>query len=181
MIFMAIYIAHCAEKENLDIILKENKIRTAIDISIKSAGAGDVVYFTFFDPNDSKQFYSANYCIYFRLRHILQKYKYYAVSTYDNYGQISADGYTRLSPKLYRIVKSAFDIEDLSRKIMTNPKISQQAKINLLFRAKELFEFKYITNPSLRYIYSHRGFWSEILFFENIDFGKIPYKIAKEK
>ncbi|XWV25794.1 putative orfan [Tupanvirus soda lake] len=178
---MAIYIAHCTNKENLDEILREKIIRTANDLSVPSFGKGDVVYFTFFDPNDPKQFYSDNYCIYFRLRHILHKYKYYAVSTHDNYGYIPNDGYTRLSPKLYRLVKSAFDEEDLSRKIMINPKISSQAKINLLYRTKELIEFKYITNPSLRYIYSHRGFWSELIFFENIDFKDIPYKIAKEK
>jgi hypothetical protein len=177
---MVVYIAHCTDETPLKNILSQKIIRTSLDMDKVSYGQSDIVYFTFFDPNDPIQFYSGEYCIYFRLRHILTKYRYYAVTPYDNYGEI-IPGVTRISPRIYKLVQKSNTGKELKHNILSDARISSQAKDALVSRIEDLYAYKLTDNPTLLSIYVHRSFWSEIIIFENVDFSDVPYHIAKEK
>lgn len=105
-------------------------------MSCQGCGQTDVVYFTFFDLYDPYQFFSSNYCIVFRLKHILQKYKYYVMSMHDMYGSFDADSTTRLSPRLYKLVQSPTSLTDFENKIKTAKNLNKQLKKTLISKSK---------------------------------------------
>lgn len=178
-----IYLAHCSY--HLDEIISQKIIKTSRSLGIdkKTGARTDVVYFTFLFPDDPEQIYRYPECVAFVIKDLLKKYRYYAMSIIDSYGNIFDLPDFRLSSRLYKLVQLSNDIDDLKNNIINDKRMSNQCKNTLLQsqRLDELFQFKNKPNPSIQdIINTDRSNWTEIIFFEDIDFKDIPFKIFRK-
>ena len=127
------YIKHYTEIDNLIKILKDKKIKISSNF--------DTVFFTMQELSHEPAQGYTTYGIQFKLKDIIEKYKYYVFSPQYNYANFRYP--SRLSPRLYNLVNKIKNnnLDELEELIKNDQKMPELVKQSMLRASLQLMSF----------------------------------------